>query len=277
MTQFARPPPAIPNNIAILSYPYPNVLHVALNRPKAYNAMNREFNNTLAAVFDWYENEPSLRVAILGSTNPKAWCAGADLKEWKDTNADNTPKPPANKVGFAGMSTRSTRKPVIGAIRGVALGGGSELVMNLDINVAGQTATFGFPEVKRGVSINAGGLPRFVRLVGHQKAAELILTGRNIPAKEALELRMINEVVPDANVESRALEIAKIISSNSPDSVMALLYGIRLTAEAGSLQSASDLYDQSLQVRTLLAGDNIKEGLLAFQERREPRWLPSKL
>lgn len=82
MTQFARPPPAIPNNIAILSYPYPNVLHVALNRPKAYNAMNREFNNTLAAVFDWYENEPSLRVAILGSTNPKAWCAGADLKEW---------------------------------------------------------------------------------------------------------------------------------------------------------------------------------------------------
>jgi enoyl-CoA hydratase/carnithine racemase len=81
-TQFARPPPTIPDDIVLLSFPAPHVLHVALNRPKAYNAMSRALNATLSDVFDWYEEEPSLWVAVLGSTNRKAWCAGADLKEW---------------------------------------------------------------------------------------------------------------------------------------------------------------------------------------------------
>lgn len=80
--QFARPPPSIPDDIVRLSYPAPHVLHVALNRPKAYNAMSRALTSTLSEIFDWYEEEPSLWVAILGSTNRKAWCAGADLKEW---------------------------------------------------------------------------------------------------------------------------------------------------------------------------------------------------
>lgn len=116
------------------------------------------------------------------------------------------------------------------------------MIVNLDIIIAGKTATFGFPEVKRGVSISAGGLPRFARLVGHQKgmgspatrysadiafppACEFMLTGRNIPAEEARTLRMINEVVENDKVEERALAVAKQIASNSPDSLICLLHG----------------------------------------------------
>jgi len=84
--QFINPPPAIPDNIVILSFPSPNVLHVAMNRPKAYNAMSSQLSHTLSNIFDWYEAEPSLWVAVLGSTNRKAFCAGADLKEWVSTD-----------------------------------------------------------------------------------------------------------------------------------------------------------------------------------------------
>jgi enoyl-CoA hydratase/carnithine racemase len=80
--QFTYQPPAIPDDVVQLSYPAPHVLHIAMNRPKAYNAMSSTLSMTLSDIFDWYEAEPSLWVAVLGSTNRKAWCAGADLKEW---------------------------------------------------------------------------------------------------------------------------------------------------------------------------------------------------
>lgn len=104
-----------------------------------------------------------------------------------------------------------------------------------------------------------------------------MLTGRVIPAQEALQLKMVNYVVPDDSVEAKALELAKTIASNSPDSVMALLYGIRLSSEIGSPQHAQRLFADSAQVQMVYSGDNIKEGLNAFTEKRAPRWVPSKL
>lgn len=181
------------------------------------------------------------------------------------------------KAGFGGIAERFTKKPIIGAINGYALGGGSEMTVNLDMVIAGETATFGFPEVKRGVSVLAGGVPRFVRLVGHARAMECVLTGRNIPSREALAMGMINAVVPDDEVEKKALEIAGAIAENSPDSVVSLVYGVRIASEVGSVSIAQKLFADSPQVRALYNGSNIKEGLLAFKEKRKPRWEGSKL
>lgn len=110
--QFTRPPPAIPDNIVILSFPAPNVLHVAMNRPKAYNAMSSQLSMTLSNIFDWYEAEPSLWVAVLASTNRKAWCAGADLKEWVSTCLCVGPKPRSTVVhGYADGDGRARAVP----------------------------------------------------------------------------------------------------------------------------------------------------------------------
>lgn len=107
--KFASPPPAIPDDIVRLSYPAPNILHVAMNRPKQFNAMSVALNETLNEVFDWYESEPSLWVAILGTTNPKAFCAGADLTEWLARQSRGEKKATLPRNGLAGLSNRFTR------------------------------------------------------------------------------------------------------------------------------------------------------------------------
>lgn len=104
-----------------------------------------------------------------------------------------------------------------------------------------------------------------------------MLTGRPVPAQEALQLKMINYVVPDDQVDAKAIEIAKTIAGNSPDSVQAILNGIRLTGEFGSPQHAHRVWMDSAQLRAMYNGENIKEGLLAFSEKRLPKWTPSKL
>lgn len=135
---------------------------------------NSELEKTMDTIFDWFEREPTLYVAVLASTNKKAWCAGQDLKELAERRKTMAnPRMEKGKNSFGGISTRYTKKPIIGAINGFAMGGGSEMVVNLDMAVAGENAIFGFPEVKRGVTIGAGGVPRLVRIVGHQKGEEV--------------------------------------------------------------------------------------------------------
>ncbi|KAL1409339.1 hypothetical protein Q8F55_003321 [Vanrija albida] len=272
MPQFTTSPPEAPE--VVLSFPAEHVLHVAMNRPKNYNAMNGPLNAALEAAFAWFDNEPTLYVAILGSTSRKAWCAGADLLAWQSEGKDWMK---VTRNGFGAISTRITKKPIIGAVHGVALGGGSEMIVNLDMVVAGDKAKFGFPEVKRGVWIGMGGIPRFVKLVGHQKATELILTGRNILPAEALALNMINYVVPDDEVDARALALAQEIAENSPDSVVAQLHAIHITHETTSSHAAQRLILDSGPIKALEEGENILEGLIAFKEKRKPRWVPSKL
>jgi enoyl-CoA hydratase/carnithine racemase len=117
------------------------------------------------------------------------------------------------------------RKPVIAAVNGVVIGGAVEMLSNLDVVIAGESAKLSLPEAKRGVSAGGGGLPRFVFLIGRQKAAELLMTGRDIPSQEAKELGLVNMVVPDDEVEARALQMAKETAANAPDSVQLSLFG----------------------------------------------------
>lgn len=294
MSSFRSPPPAPSQSYYSLLTPEPYVLLVVFNRPKALNSIPSAVHHDLHALFDWYDNEPSLRVAIVTGAG-RAFCAGADLKEWNETNkarleGKKGPRLPMPASGFGGLSRRTGKKPVIGAINGLAHGGGMEAVVNLDIVVANKSAEFALPEVKRGVVAAAGALPRIVRTVGKMRAMEMALTGRTFTPDEGREWGWVNYVTSDHDwkseskiedvlkrpVTQKALEIARLITDNSPDSVMISRAGVAAGWEDGSAENATRV-QSDLWEKKLAEGENIHEGVKAFVEKRKPQWRDSKL
>jgi enoyl-CoA hydratase/carnithine racemase len=263
---------------------------VVFNRPKALNAMTSDAEYELEALWEWYDNEPSLRCAIVTGAG-RAFCAGMDLKEWNQINQrkrDGIPEkrpmdPPT--TGFGGLSRRSGKKPIIAAVNGLAMGGGFEMIANLDLIVAARSATFALPEAKIGVVANAGSLPRLARTIGRPRATEMALTGRSINAAEAREFGILNAITDDAPADSdvlerpvvkKALEYAAAITSNSPDSVIASRAGILAGWEHGSAENAVRVHRQTWDA-VMADGHNFHEGVQAFVEKRAPRWVDSKL
>lgn len=181
-------------------------------------------------------------------------------------------------AGFGAISRKSGRKPIIAAVNGLAYGGGMELVTNCDLVIASSKATFSLPEVKRGVVAGAGALPRIVRTVGKQRAMEMALTGRPVPAQEANEWGFVNKVVGDGEGEvvEAAVEYAKMIAENSPDAVIVSREGIKMGWEGVGAEDATRIMHDTWQPR-LQAGENMKEGVRAFVEKRKPKWKPAKL
>lgn len=269
-------------------FPTPSTLLIVLNNPKSLNCLSIAVHWSLDALLSWYDNEPSLRCAIITGAG-RAFCAGADLKEWNESNARTAKGGSGQRVmpasGFGAVSRRSGKKPLIGAINGLAFGGGMEMVANLDIVVAAKSAQFSLPEVKRGVVAIAGALPRIARTLGRPRAMELALTGRTVAAAEMKEWGMVNAVTDDAPADAdilarpvvkKALDYAEQISSNSPDSVIVSRAGIITGWEDGSAEHGSTSIVEVWQ-RRLNEGENIHEGVRAFVEKRSPRWVGSKL
>ncbi|KAI9678252.1 MAG: hypothetical protein M1817_006197 [Caeruleum heppii] len=272
-SDLASSPP--PLQYAVLSFPDPYVMLVTLNRPKALNCINMAGHEELDLLFKWLDNEPSLRVGIITGTG-RAFCAGADLKEWDTQNSSQKPRQMPSS-GFGALSRRTGKKPIIAAVNGICFGGGFEMVINLDLVVAAATATFALPEVKRGVVAIAGALPRLVRTVGRQRAMELALTGRVMSAGEARDWGVVNRVVGEGHdVVVTAVELAKEIASNSPDAVVVSREGIKLGWEGVGAEEGSRLLMENWWGR-LQEGQNIKEGVRAFVEKRQPKWEASKL
>ncbi|KAM0708313.1 hypothetical protein Q7P35_004964 [Cladosporium inversicolor] len=271
---FELPEPS--GKYCVLSYPAPGVLLVRLNRPKDLNCINQDGHAELDIIWSWLDAEPTLNVGIITGTG-RAFCAGADLKEWNTMNSSkqSRPMPPS---GFGALSRRSGRKPIIAAVNGLAYGGGTELIVNCDLVVAAKKATFGLPEVKRGVVAIAGALPRIVRTIGRPRAMEMALTGRVVPAQEAYEWGLINKVVGDGEGEvvAAAVEYAKMIAENSPDAVIVSREGIKMGWEGVGAEEGSRLLVENWYPR-LAAGENIKEGVKAFVEKRKPQWKAAKL
>ena len=192
--------------------------------------------------------------------------------------------------GFAALSRRVGKKPVIGAVNGFAAGGGMEAVTNLDLVVASRSAKLSLPEAKRGVVAAAGALPRLARAVGRVRAMEMALTGRDVSAQQACEWGLVNYVTDDhadprsedvgaiqkRPVVKRALELAGEIAANSPDSVVISKAGVNSGWEDASVENATRVQGE-LYGEKLAAGENIREGVLAFVEKRKPRWKDSKL
>ncbi len=282
---FSSPPPAVQD--VLVSVPAPHVLLVTINRPRQLNSLPSTLHAPLDTLFRWFDAEPSLRCAVITGTG-RAFCCGADLKEWNDRNnkpgavvEDVPPGTPRwTPSGFGGLSNRTGLKPVIAAVNGLCLGGGMEIAVNCDMVVAAAAAKFGLPEVTRGVVAIAGALPRVVRTLGRQRAAEMVLTGRMFSAAEMERWGVVNKVVEDsangAATLQAAVALASAVAANSPDAVVVSREGMRMGWDGLSPDMAVDLLERGMYGR-MDGGDNMKEGVLSFVERRPAVWKDSKL
>jgi enoyl-CoA hydratase/carnithine racemase len=275
-------PPPRPSQV-LLAFPKPHILLITLNRPDQLNAITASLHHDLLSLYEWYDSEPWLRCAVLTGTG-RAFCAGADLKEWHERNnvavASKTSSNPKDKWpatgGFGGLSNRAGKKPVIAAVNGLCLGGGMEMVINTDLVYASKEAKFGLPEVTRGVVAIAGALPRLVRTVGKQRASEMALIGKMYPAEQMLTWGLVNQVVPSERLMDVAVEAAAAIAGNSPDAVIVSREGLKSGWEAIGPQEATLQVDSGVY-RKIDAGENMREGVLSFVEKRKAVWKDSKL
>lgn len=182
-------------------------------------------------------------------------------------------------AGFGGLSNRSGgKKPIIAAVNGLCFGGGMEMVINCDMVVAdGAKARFGLPEVGKGVIALAGALPRLMRTVGRQRAGEMALLGRvSYTAEEMKGWGLVNFVVGEGRVVEEAVKVAEELAGNSPDAVIATREGLRMGWEGVGPEMATEIVERGIYGR-IDAGENMKEGVRSFVEKRKPRWVDSKL
>ena len=238
---------------------------VTLNRPEARNAVSPEVSQAMAAVLDEIEADAELRAVVLTGRG-EVFSAGADLKVVAQGRANDIAR---GKGGFAGIVTRDFPKPIIAAVNGAALAGGFEIVLSCDLVVAADTARFGIPEVKRGLMAAAGGLIRLPKRVPLAMALELAMTGDPIDAQRALQLGLVNRVVPAADVVAEAIALAERIGENSP---IAVRNSRQLVREAAELTEA-DGWTRTIELMMPVfeSGDSV-EGATAFAEKRPPVW-----
>ena len=238
---------------------------VTLNRPEARNAISPEVSQTMASLLDEVEADTSLRTVVLTGRG-EVFSAGADLKVVAQGKANDIAR---GKGGFAGIVTRDFPKPIIAAVNGPALAGGFEIVLSCDLVVAAEGARFGIPEVKRGLMAAAGGLIRLPKRVPLAIALELAMTGDPIDAPRALQLGLVNQVVPSTRVVDEAIALAERIGENSP---IAVRNSRRLVREAAELSETEGWKrTMELMMPVFESGDSI-EGATAFAEKRPPVW-----
>jgi enoyl-CoA hydratase/carnithine racemase len=276
MSTAALTPPRLDRGT--VTFPAPNIMLVTLTHTSGLNCLNSLANHQLARLWTWFDAHDALAVAIITGTG-RAFCAGADLKEWDNKNAAAGGESFAAGMpasGFAGLSLRRGKKPIIAAVNGICFGGGCEATINTDIVLASANASFSLPEVKRGVVALAGALPRLVRTVGRQRAMEMALTGRVVPAEEAERWGLINKVVAPEQLLPEALRIAEEIAGNSPDSVIVTREGLKAGWDGMGVHEATARVVEEIYYK-MDKGENMKEGVRAFVEKRKPKWVPSKL
>jgi len=239
---------------------------ITINRPDKLNAMNVETIGELKAAFAEFETDADVRAVILTGSGEKAFVAGADISEFVHLNAEM-----GRHFSREGQAlTRSIEnfpKPVVAAINGFALGGGTEIALACHIRLASETAKLGQPEVKLGIIPGYGGTQRLARLVGKGKAMEMILTGRMVEAREAAEIGLVNRVLPPADLLAAAEALAKEVIKNGP---LAVAYSIEAINRGldGTLDEGLEL-EAEIFGRTC-ATEDFKEGANAFLEKRKP-------
>jgi enoyl-CoA hydratase len=243
--------------------PEGDVLVVTINRPHARNAITRAVSDGIAAAMDELDGNPQIRAAILTGAE-WTFCAGMDLKAFV---RGEDPYVPGR--GFAGLAFAPPKKPLIAAVEGWALAGGCEIVLSCDLVVAAESAKFGIPEVKRGLSAAAGGLFRLPLRIPYHVAMELVLTGDPVEAPRAYELGLVNKLTPTGGALDAALEFAAKIAANGPMAVIASKDVVR-HAHGWSDEEAQRA--QESIVRPVLRSADAKEGARAFAEKRAPVW-----
>lgn len=241
----------------------PFVALIELNRPKELNALNPQLMQEMRDALLRLDKNENVRVIII-TGNEKAFAAGADIKQMADKSA-------IDMLLIDQFSTwdqiRKTKKPIIAAVSGFALGGGCELAMTCDMIIASETARFGQPEIKIGTIPGAGGTQRLTRAVGKAKAMELILTGRFISATEAHFYGLVNKVVPVEMLMQEAFQLAREIVQLSPVAVQLAKEAINRSFET---QLDEGLAFERKNFYLTFASKDQKEGMQAFIEKRPP-------
>ena len=238
---------------------------VKINRPEARNAVNGAVAQGIEGAIDRIEADDGIWVGIL-TGEPPVFCAGADLKE---INAGNAANLQTKRGGFGGIVQRERTKPIIAAVDGPALAGGTEIVVSCDLVVASTTAMFGIPEVKRSLVAAAGGLFRLGRKIPLNIAMELALTGDPITAEVAHHHGLVNRLVEPGEALDAAIALAERICANAP---VAVRESRRVVIEATN--APDDVgWKMSLEgMAAAMSSEDFGEGLTAFIDKRPPVW-----
>ena len=251
--------------ILLEEHPAPGVVLLRLHRPAVLNALNLALRQALAEAFTRLDGDAAVRVVVLAGSE-RAFCAGADLHEYVDATPSEII---ARQMDRLWGAISHCRKPVIAAVRGHALGGGCELAMHADILLAGQGARFGQPEVLIGLMPGGGATQRLTRAVGKFRAMQMLLTGAPITAQDALAMGLASEVLPDDQVEARALALAQQMAAGPQQALQfikeAVLQGMQLPLEQG-------LQFERKSFQLLFATADKTEGIRARLEKRTARF-----
>ena len=239
---------------------------IRINRPDKLNALNADTLDALDAAFAAADHDPEVRVVVLTGAGPKAFVAGADISEMNTLT-------PVQGRDFSLRGTRMMRrveklsKPVIAMVNGFALGGGLELAMCCHLRIAADTAKVGQPEINLGLIPGFGGSQRLLRLCGRAATLELCLTGTPINAERALQLGIVNRVVPAAELESAVMQLAGQLARAAPLALRGMLDCVNIGGECGIEEG---LEYESAQFGLMFATEDMREGTSAFLEKRKP-------
>ena len=243
-----------------------------MNRPEAKNSFSAEMLVRMVDGWEEIDADPDVRVAILTGAGD-TFCAGADLKtmfggqtndEWTERFAAD-----ADLAWKALLRHYRLTKPLIAAVEGYAVAGGTEILQATDIRVAGESAVFGLAEVSRGLFPLGGSTVRLQRQIGYAAAMEILLMGEHIPAPRALEMGLINRVVPDGTALAEATKIAERIARNAPLSVQAIKRSVQETAALPEQEALKIELEIGLPI---FGTEDSREGTKAFAEKREPNY-----
>ena len=251
------------NRMLIIYEKKGRIAYITINRPEVNNAIDGKTNDRLYEVWNDFHNDPNCWVAILTGAGAKSFSAGADLKDM-----ENLRKSIDSGHSFGAITKNfETWKPIIGAVNGLALGGGLEMMLACDIRIASKKAIFGLPEVKWGLIPGGGGTQRLMANVPKCIAFEILLLGKTIDAMEAYRIHLVNHIVPPKDVMQAATNLAKDICKLAPLAVRAAKQAMTRSL---SMPLEEGLRFEDLLVKNLRKTEDAKEGLKAFTERRRP-------
>jgi enoyl-CoA hydratase/carnithine racemase len=255
-------------NSSVLFEAKGRIAFVTITRPDKLNALNAATKTELLELFDKIKNDPTIDIVILTGAGEKSFVAGTDIGELAALNATSGKEFSETGQDLLNL-IENLGKPVIAAVNGYALGGGCELALACHLRIASENAKFGQPEVNLGVIPGYGGTQRLARLIGKGRAMEMILTGNQIDANEALRIGLVNKVVPQSELLSTAENIARTILSKGQVAIRMALKAVNIIAETP--QSDGQALEASL-FGVCCGTEDFKEGTRAFLEKRKPEF-----
>jgi enoyl-CoA hydratase/carnithine racemase len=242
-----------------------HVVLLRLNRPEARNALSPEMMEELASELERLDPDPEVRCVVIAGSE-KVFAAGADIKAMSERSFAEALRHPAASFW---RRLGATKTPMIAAVSGYALGGGCELALACDMIVASKGATFGQPEINLGIIPGGGGTQRLARVLGKQRAMELVLTGRRFDAAEAAAMGLVNKVVPDDHWLEEAMALAATVAKQPPIAARLAKQAVLVaeeTALSPGIENERRLYELAM------ATEDRVEGMTAFLEKREPEF-----